>query len=120
MIKWWVLSLSLFLVILSVEAIKTLPKPASTVEECKCGKGFLATKYPDGSIMCKGNLHQLDLPCNLVIPPHCNCTEASGVSKENTGTFCEKFNDGIQFKKWPCENEDEWEQFYEEHPDLRP
>nr|CAI5823023.1 unnamed protein product [Callosobruchus analis] len=54
------------------------------------------------------------MPCNTPEPPRCNCTNATAVTVDVTGTRCSRYRAGNEVEKWPCENEDEWAVFKQE------
>lgn len=84
---------------------------------CNCWKGYEPQEQHDGTLACVGVylLHIMD--CNVVQPPRCHCTKATGIITDKAGTSCALFRRGKEIRRWPCENEKEWETFLAENPD---
>nr|CAI5823022.1 unnamed protein product [Callosobruchus analis] len=83
-------------------------------ESCRCHKGFIATPGSSGMYKCYGVYVKMLMPCNTPEPPRCNCTNATAVTVDVTGTRCSRYRAGNEVEKWPCENEDEWAVFKQE------
>lgn len=50
--------------------------------------------------------------CNEPQKPQCKCTNnASGILTDATGTYCTQYSEGIQLRKWDCENSEEWSNY---------
>ncbi|XP_028140947.2 uncharacterized protein LOC114335000 [Diabrotica virgifera virgifera] len=91
------------------------------ISECKCKDGFSAVKDEHGNVYCQGVVLKSILPCNIVFKPDCVCSvEATSVVQDSSGTWCGRFIDGKEDRRWECENKAEWETFYQEHPEEKP
>lgn len=103
----------LFLLTISTYA-KSIP---SEKGNCNCWKGYEPEEQQDGTLACVGVylLHIMD--CNVVQPPRCHCTKATGIITDKDGTACALFKRGREIRRWPCENRKEWETFLAENPD---
>lgn len=79
---------------------------------CFCPQGFEATIDSVGKAWCAGMWNKLGITCSVFEPPECVCHGADAVDggwfhERNVRCFNTKTN-----KKWPCENEVEWEDYY--------
>ncbi|KAJ8974777.1 hypothetical protein NQ317_002491 [Molorchus minor] len=104
---------------------------ADELSDCKCREGYVPTKDESGAVSCYGTILKIApaineneksiLPCNVVIKPECKCNEeATSVVQDGSGTWCGKFNEnGTVDRRWPCENKEDWEAFYKEHPEEK-
>ncbi|XP_028130046.1 uncharacterized protein LOC114326045 [Diabrotica virgifera virgifera] len=98
------------------------------ISDCKCNSLREPRKDPDGIVRCHAKrVFLLPVECNLPIYPDCTCSEPATAKTltpdhetNRTEYSCTKYGHGKLIKKWPCENEDEWNKFYEEYPNLKP
>lgn len=94
---------------------------ADVLSDCKCGTGYKPTKTNDGKVQCDGIMLLHSKPCNIPEYPHCDCSgTVTGILSDYTGTWCSENKLGKEQRRWRCENTQEWDTFYREHPDLVP
>ena len=95
---------------------------ADEVDDCKCPDGYHATKDANtGGAICSGDRVFALRPCNVPQRPRCVCGEGvTAITNDATGTWCTKSENGEEVKRWACENEDEWKEFFEKYPDEKP
>lgn len=71
----------------------------------------------------EGFLSSLDqfhvMPCNMPKLPKCECSGGiSNILKDESGTWCTKYTKGEEQMRWPCENAQEWDDFFQKNPNL--
>lgn len=94
---------------------------ADEKETCKCQPGFEPKQNKDGEWRCAGKLLKIIEPCNLPRSPQCKCSGgANGVLTDATGVHCIISENGVEKKRWDCDNKEEFEAFYEQNPELKP
>ncbi|CAH1105985.1 unnamed protein product, partial [Psylliodes chrysocephalus] len=97
---------------------------ADEFSDCKCKEGYSPQNDTSGNVYCRGNVVKSVrsiLPCNIIFKPDCTCgSEATSVVQDSSGTWCGRFIDGKEDRRWECENKNDWEAFYQEHPEEKP
>ncbi|CAG9856895.1 unnamed protein product [Phyllotreta striolata] len=97
---------------------------AEDLSDCKCKDGYSAHKDTYGNMYCRGNVVKSGksiLPCNIIFKPDCVCSnEATSVVQDSSGTWCGRFIDSKEYRRWECENKEDWEAFYQKHPEEKP
>lgn len=104
----------LLLLLSGILHAKSIPSDKPT---CSCWKGYEPQVQNDGTVACVGIYLFHIMNCNVLQPPRCECTKASGIVTDKNGTFCALFNRGKEIRRWPCENRKEWNDFLTENPD---
>lgn len=93
---------------------------ADELENCKCPDGYVAAKNDNG-LICNGIFLKAIMPCNLPHRPRCVCSPpVTAILSEHGGVWCYQARRGIEIKRWPCENTDEWDEFYAQNPEEAP
>ncbi|XP_072389744.1 uncharacterized protein [Diabrotica undecimpunctata] len=98
------------------------------IDDCKCRSLFEPRKDLDGIVRCfLGDSKFPPQECNAPIYPECICTDPATAEpetpkgKNRVPEFkCIQTENDQLIKKGPCENEDDWNKFYEEYPHLKP
>ncbi|XP_023021608.2 uncharacterized protein [Leptinotarsa decemlineata] len=94
---------------------------ADELSDCKCQEGFTPQKDEIDGVNCHGVVLKSILPCNIVFKPDCECgDDATSVVQDSSGTWCGRFTDGKEDKRWECENREDWDAFYLKHPEEKP
>lgn len=94
---------------------------ADEKEDCKCQPGFEAKQNKEGEWRCAGKLLKIIEPCNLPRSPQCKCTGgANGIVTDASGVHCSISENGVEKKRWDCDNKEEFEEFYKQNPDFKP
>ncbi|KAG5877492.1 hypothetical protein JTB14_020855 [Gonioctena quinquepunctata] len=107
---------TLFLLTISIVSIF-----ADELSDCKCNEGFTTQSDENGGVYCHGVVLKSILPCNITFKPDCVCSsDATSVVQDSSGTWCGRFIDGKEDKRWECENKEEWIAFYADHPEEMP
>ncbi|CAH1185967.1 unnamed protein product [Phyllotreta striolata] len=91
---------------------------AAETRMCKCWNGYRVDFSSSGpQCVAIGQFHIM--PCNMVRSPKCKCSGiVSNILKDRTGTWCTRYNRGKELMRWPCENMEEWDEFFRKHPDF--
>ncbi|CAH1110136.1 unnamed protein product [Psylliodes chrysocephalus] len=85
---------------------------------CKCWDGYRVDFGKNGPQCVAMNQYHI-MPCNMIKSPKCKCSGVvSNILKDRTGTWCTRYNRGKELKRWPCENIEEWDDFFRKHPDF--
>ncbi|KAJ8933623.1 hypothetical protein NQ318_002821 [Aromia moschata] len=93
---------------------------ALELSECKCHTGF-EPKAIEERVKCVGTYVTTTKPCNVPERPSCKCSgNVSAILNNIEGTWCLEYARGLELRRWPCENQEEWERFYREYPNERP
>lgn len=94
-----------FLLVLLSEA-----RADDSIENCKCWINYVARRL-DGKVQCHSVLSLATIPCNIPANPGCICEKdrVFSIMTDKDGMWCLG-----QGKKWPCENEDEWNEYEKE------
>ncbi|XP_019870789.1 uncharacterized protein LOC109599267 [Aethina tumida] len=81
----------------------------SSRQTCVCFTGYEPIYVNDGWL-CEHNYRIY--PCNAVEGPKCVCSgEESNVLRDKAGVSCVLYKKGKEIKRWPCENQEEWDEF---------
>lgn len=87
------------------------------IENCSCWDQYKPTKLENGKMICSGIFVHALQPCNIPKAPRCECTQGvTAIHSDSTGTWCTIYSRGVEKKRWPCENEDEWKEFRKMFP----
>ncbi|VEN47340.1 unnamed protein product [Callosobruchus maculatus] len=85
---------------------------------CVCWEGYRA-EYSHNGYQCVALSELHIMPCNMPRAPKCQCSgKVSSILKDRTGTWCTRYRNGAEFKRWPCENTQEWDEFFKKYPDF--
>ncbi|XP_072387311.1 uncharacterized protein [Diabrotica undecimpunctata] len=85
---------------------------------CKCWEGYRVDFSSTGPQCVAINLFHI-MPCNMIKSPKCKCSgRVSNILKDRTGTWCTRYRKGQEYMRWPCENVQEWDDFFKKHPDF--
>ncbi|XP_028130049.1 uncharacterized protein LOC114326046 isoform X3 [Diabrotica virgifera virgifera] len=98
---------------------------ADEISDCRCVPGHEARKDFDGVVKCHfpPNLIMLPYDCNITDYPPCICsgsTEPEKILTTAKGFECKEVEQvkPLKFRRWPCENKEEWEKYYEKQKTL--
>ncbi|KAJ8974730.1 hypothetical protein NQ317_004053, partial [Molorchus minor] len=85
---------------------------------CMCWEGYKA-EYNQNGAQCVGINQFHIMLCNMAKAPKCQCSgRVSSILKDRTGTWCTRYTNGKELMRWPCENIEEWDDFFKKHPDF--
>ncbi|XP_018579375.1 uncharacterized protein LOC108917313 isoform X1 [Anoplophora glabripennis] len=87
-------------------------------KSCVCWEGYKAD-YGENGAQCVALDQFHIMPCNMAKAPKCQCSgRVSSILKDRTGTWCTRYRRGQELMRWPCENMQEWDEFFKKHPDF--
>ncbi|XP_044266029.1 uncharacterized protein LOC123012215 [Tribolium madens] len=88
----------------------------NAIHNCECWDGYKVEYNKSGSQCVGVNLFHI-MPCNMAKAPKCQCSGiVSSILKDRTGTWCTRYSNGVELTRWPCENAQEWEEFFKKYP----
>ncbi|KAJ8925950.1 hypothetical protein NQ315_009803, partial [Exocentrus adspersus] len=90
----------------------------ATGRSCVCWEGYKSeSNGNDPHCVAVDQFHIM--PCNMPKAPKCHCSgQVSDILKDKTGTWCTRYSKGEELMRWPCENVEEWKDFFKKHPDF--
>ncbi|ENN70817.1 uncharacterized protein LOC125504762 [Dendroctonus ponderosae] len=85
---------------------------------CKCWQDYQA-EIGESGLQCVALDQFHVMPCNMPKLPKCECSGGiSNILKDESGTWCTKYTKGEEQMRWPCENAQEWDDFFQKNPNL--
>ncbi|XP_030747930.1 uncharacterized protein LOC115876337 isoform X2 [Sitophilus oryzae] len=93
-------------------------KEIISTTSCKCWENYRADVGENG-LQCVALDQFHIMPCNMPKSPKCICSGGiSSILKDESGTWCTKYSNGEELRRWPCENRQEWDDFLKKNPTV--
>lgn len=92
-------------------SVSALAVSGAVIKRCACWEGY-KPEIIQGALQCQGVQVEHTMGCDVLPPPRCACTGHNGILKDRSGTWCTIYLQGVEVKRWRCENRSEWDHFF--------